>query len=141
MSQQQQWTEEEIASGVKKEDLVRYAFAGNKMNLTFLYALEPDCSLIEGWAFEIIKEPEHGKAELKPHTGFPIFPKGNARYKCNEQQVEGQMLTYKPDAGYKGPDSLTYLMISPSGLAWERTYRFNVRQLPAHTLGPKKRSA
>src|SRR5262245_60808732 len=135
------WTEEENISGVKKEEYVRYAFAGTKMQLAFLYALDLDCSLYEGYAYEIIKEPEHGKAELVPQTAFPFFPKGNPRAKCNEQKVEGQMLTYKANAGYKGPDSLTYVMITPSGAAVERTYRFNVRDIPPSTSGPKKRSA
>jgi len=138
---QQAWTDEEAAAGVKKEEMVRYAFAGTRMDLVFLYVMEQDCSVVDGWAFEIIKQPEHGTAEFKPHTGFPTWPKGNPRYKCNEQKVEGQLLTYKARAGYKGPDSFTYVMISPGGLAWERTYHFNVRPIPASTIGPKKRDA
>jgi len=136
------WSDEETASGVKKEEYLRYAFAGHKMELAFLYSLDIDCSLYEGYAYEIIKQPEHGTAELKPHTAFPYFPKGNPRVRCNEQKVDGQLLTYKPNAGYKGPDSLTYVMIAPSGLAWERTYKFNVRSMPAATSGrPKERGA
>jgi len=134
-----EWTDEERAAGIKKEEFVRYAFAGNTMELMFLVALEIDCSVDEGWAYEIIKQPEHGIATLKPHTGFTYFAKSNPRHKCNEQKVEGQLLTYKPDAGYKGPDSLTYVSINSSGMAWERTYRFNVRALPAATN--KKRGA
>jgi len=137
----EQWTEEENMSGVKKMEMVRFAFAGNKMNLQFLYAMNPDCSAVEGWAFEITKKPEHGTAEIVPHIAFPTYPKDNPRYRCNEHKVEGQMLTYKPNAGYKGPDSFTYREISPSGLAWEKTYRFNVRSLPAATTGPKQRGA
>src|SRR5215813_2265221 len=135
----EQWTEEEQTSGVKKVEYVRYAFAGQKMKLQLLSAMDMDCSIVEGWAFEIIKQPEHGTAEIVPHTAFPTYPKDNQRYRCNEHKVEGQMLTYKPNAGYKGPDSFTYLEIAPSGFAWEKTYRFNVRSLPATTTGPKKR--
>jgi hypothetical protein len=137
----EQWTEEEITSGVRKIEYVRYAFAGQKMNLQFLFAMNPDCSAVEGWAFEIVKQPEHGTAEIAPHIGFPTFPKENSRYKCNEHKVEGQMLTYKASAGYKGPDSFTYVEIAPSGYAFEKTYRFNVRSIPATTTGPKKRDA
>jgi len=135
------WTDEEVANGIRREDIVRYAFSGQKMNLTFLYVLEADCSAIDGWEFEIIKQPEHGIAEFKSHTGFAYFPKSNVRFKCNEQKVEGQMLTYKAEKGYKGPDSFTYLMISPGGLAWERTYRLNVRTLPATNSRPKQKDA
>ena len=135
------WSDEETASGVKKEEYLRYAFAGHKMELAFLYSLDIDCSLYEGYAYEIIKQPEHGTAELKPHTAFPYFPKGNPRTKCNEQKVDGQMLTYKPEAGYKGPDSLTFLSISPGGFVFERTFRLNVRQHPATTKKPKQKDA
>jgi hypothetical protein len=137
----EEWTDEERMSGVKKEEYVRYAFAGQKMQLYFLYAIEIDCSAVEGYVYEITKKPEHGIAELVPHTDFPIFPKNNPRAKCNEQKVDGYSLSYKANAGYKGPDSFTYVMIGPSGFAWERTYRFNVRELPASTSGPKKRGA
>jgi len=136
-----QWSEEEVAAGVKKLEFVRYAFAGNKMKLQYLYAMDLDCSLMEGWAFEITKQPEHGNAEIVPQTFFPMYPKNNPRYRCNEHKIEGQMLTYKPAAGYKGPDSLTYVEISPSGLAWEKTFHFNVRSVPPSTTGPKQRGA
>jgi hypothetical protein len=44
----QQWTDEEQASGVKKIEMVRYAFAGQKMKLQLLYAMDLDCSTIDG---------------------------------------------------------------------------------------------
>ena len=78
----EQWTEEEQTSGVKKMEMVRYAFAGQKMKLQLLVAMNPDCSVVEGWAFEIIKQPEHGTAEIVPTSAFPTFPKENPRYKC-----------------------------------------------------------
>jgi hypothetical protein len=135
----EQWTEEEQTSGIKKIEYVRYAFAGQKMRLQILSALDIDCSPIEGWAFEIIKQPEHGTAEITPTTTFPSYPKDNPRYKCSEHKIDALVLTYKPSAGYKGPDSFTYLEISPSGYAYEKTYRFNVRAVPATTTGPKQR--
>jgi hypothetical protein len=137
----EQWTEEENASGVKKIEMVRYAFAGQKMKLQLLYAMDLDCSAIDGWAFEITKQPEHGTAEITPTSAFPTFPKENPRYKCNEHKVDAQVLTYKANAGYKGPDSLTYIEIAPSGYAFEKTYRFNVRSIPAATTGPKQRNS
>ena len=51
------------------------------------------------------------------------------------------MLTYKANAGYKGPDSLTYIEMAPSGYAFEKTYHFNVRSIPAATTGPKQRNS
>jgi len=137
----EQWTDEEQTSGVKKVEYVRYAFAGQKMKLQLLVAMNPDCSVTEGWAFEIIKQPEHGTAEIATTSAFPTYPKEDPRRKCNEHKIDGLMLTYKPDNGYKGPDSFTYIEIAPSGYAFEKTYRFNVRSIPAATTGPRQRGA
>jgi hypothetical protein len=135
------WTAEENAAGVKKQEVVRYAFAGNKMTLANLFSMTPDCSIVEGWAYEIIKQPEHGIAEIVPTTTFSTWPKDNPRYKCNERKVDAHMVTYTPKVGYKGPDSLTYVEIGPSGLAWETTFHFNVRPFPTTSTGPKARDA
>ena len=58
----EQWTDEEMTSGVRKIEYVRYAFAGQKMKLQFLTVMDLDCTVVDGWAFEIIKQPEHGVA-------------------------------------------------------------------------------
>jgi hypothetical protein len=125
------WTDEETSAGLKKVEQVRYALSGSLLRLRFLYALNLDCSPFEGYQFAIIKEPEHGTAEIVPYTAFPNFAKESSRFKCNERQIEGQALTYKPKDNYEGPDSFTFLELSPSGFATETTYTFNVRSFKA----------
>jgi len=134
------WTEEEQASGIRKLEVVRYAFAGQKMRLRQIYALDLDCTSTE-WSFEIIKQPEHGTAEIVPQSFYPTYPKDNPRFRCNEQKIEGHVLIYTPNKGYKGPDSFVYQEINSYGLAWETTYNLNVRSVPATTIGPKRRDA
>src|SRR5262249_52607609 len=121
------WTDEETSAGLKKVEQVRYALSGRPLRLQFLYALNSDCSFIDGYQFAIIKEPEHGTAEIVPYTAFPSFAKDNPRFKCNEQQIQGQALIYKPNDNYEGPDSFIFLDLTPSGFAKEITYTFNVR--------------
>jgi hypothetical protein len=121
------WTDEEQAAGIRKLEFVRYAFAGKQQTIQLLYALNPDCSEVDGWVFEITKQPEHGVANVEPSSFFPIYPKDNPRYKCNEHKIQGQILTYQPKDGYKGQDTLVFLEIAPSGIAWEKTFHFNVR--------------
>src|SRR5262245_41850628 len=65
----EQWTEAETATGVKKVEYVRYAFAGQKMKLQLLSAMDMDCSIIEGWAFEIIKN-----RNTEPQKSYPLRP-------------------------------------------------------------------
>ena len=74
------WTDEEQAAGIRKLEFVRYAFAGKQQTIQLLYALNPDCSEVDGWVFEITKQPEHGVANVEPSSFFPIYPKDNPRY-------------------------------------------------------------
>jgi hypothetical protein len=136
-----QWTAEEAVAGVKKQEVMRYAFAGNKMILANLFSMREDCSVVEGWGYEIVKKPQHGTAEIVPGAFFPTWPKDNPRSKCNEHKIDGYQLTYTAKAGYKGPDSFTSVEISPAGLAWETTYLFNVRPYPPTTSGSKAKDA
>ncbi len=74
----EQWTEEEQTSGVKKVEYVRYAFAGQKMKLQLLSAMDMDCSIVEGWAFEIIKQPETWNCRNRAHYGLPELSEGKS---------------------------------------------------------------
>jgi len=130
------WTDDEVAAGMKKVEFVRFAPSGKTMNLRFLLALNPDCSVVD-YEFAITKQAEHGKAEIVPHADYSTYTKDNPRAKCNEQKIEGFMLTYKSNNGYTGPDSFTYWELTPSGLAREVTYHLNVRsfETPRPTKG------
>jgi hypothetical protein len=134
------WTDEEQTSGVRKQEYVRYAFAGQQMRLRQIYALDIDCTPTE-WAYEITKQPEHGTVEIITTSFYPTYPKDNPRFRCNEQKIEGHALIYTPAKGYKGPDSFVFQEINNSGFAWETTYTFNVRSAPATTTGPKRKDA
>jgi len=140
VSAAEKWTDEESAAGLKKTELTRYAFAGYKMNLAFLVSLNIDCSVVEIYQASIVKEPEHGTAEIAPHTDFASYAKENPRSKCNETKVAGEVLSYKAKDGYHGPDSLTVLEIFPSGFARETTFNLNVRAIkPTRSAGPLPR--
>jgi len=132
------WTPEEIQTGTKKLEYLRYAFAGQKMHIANLFALTLDCVIPAGWAYEIVKQPAHGVAELKANGFFPTYAADNPRFKCNSTKINSYTLTYTPALGYKGPDTLVYLEIGPDGLAWETTMRFNVRPFPMTTPNPKQ---
>jgi hypothetical protein len=123
----EQWTEEEAVAGLKKSEYTRHALSGSTVLLQFLIAINPDCSVVDGYQFSITKEPEHGTVEIVPHAGFTTFAKDNPRSRCNEKKHQGQMITYKSKDGYVGEDSFTFVDMAPSGFAREITYRMNVR--------------
>jgi len=122
-----QWTPEEIASGLKQQEFVRYALSGAPVRLQIPYALDTECSLVEGYQSVIAEAPEHGTAEIVSYAFNPSYPKGDPRYKCNERTIEGKAVIYTSKDGYAGPDKFTFLAIQPGGFAIETTFFFNVR--------------
>src|SRR6266540_6365713 len=114
----QKWSEEEIAAGVKATELTRHVLAGKKWPLQFILALNPDCSVVDGYEIKITKQPEHGTAELVPADRFPSYAKDNPRFRCNEKRMHGLDLIYKASDGYKGMDEFEVVQLS-NGMAWE----------------------
>ena len=66
----QAWTPDEIANGLKKEELARYVKSGSKTTLYFFVVAEPDCSPIDGYEVALTKPPTHGTVEFEPSKEF-----------------------------------------------------------------------
>jgi hypothetical protein len=111
-----------------KRNATRFVPSGIKRTLWFLYVLNPDCSPMEG-SIEVRtpKEPEHGAVEIVPSEGFPVFPRDNVRFKCNERKIRGVNVDYQSSAGYVGPDEFDLLVLWPTGFAWEMHFNVLVR--------------
>src|SRR5215831_4713522 len=107
-----EWTDEEVAAGLKRAEYTRHAISGNIARLQFLVAVNPDCSSADGYQFSLTKEPEHGTVDFVPYIGFATYEKDNVRAKCNDKKLEGHMLSYKTKDGYVGMDSFTFLEFS-----------------------------
>jgi hypothetical protein len=48
-------------------------------------------------------------------TGFINIPAGNPLSECSKKRVEGVTVTYEPEAGFTGPDSIKADAIYASG--------------------------
>jgi hypothetical protein len=105
----------------------RVAVAGQQLQVAFMYDLNPDCSLIGVPTVRISEQPKSGKATVEKTTGFPAFPSSNSRFKCNTSRVDGVAISYTPDSGYTGADSITVDIIYPDGTASKRRYAVEVR--------------
>jgi hypothetical protein len=114
--------------GVQKLEFTRYVASGKKVTLDFVYALNPDCSPVDG-SIEVrtTTEPENGTVEFSSGSRFPNFTKTNVRFKCNEKRTNGTLLNYKSKAGYTGTDRFEILVLYPTGYAREVQYKVNVR--------------
>ncbi len=108
-------------------ELSRVASADKQLQVAFLYALNPDCSVIGAPTVHIMEQPHSGKVAVENGTGFSAFPASNTRFKCNSNRSDGVVISYTPNPGYTGADSIMMEIIYPDGSAAKRHYAIDVR--------------
>ena len=75
----------------------------------------------------ILEPPKSGQVTVEKGAGFPNFPANNLRSKCNADRTDGAVITYVPNSGYKGMDTVVADIIYPDGCAKKRRYAIEVR--------------
>jgi hypothetical protein len=108
-------------------ELTRAVASDHALRLDFLYSLNPDCTSLGFATVRILEPPKHGKVTFENGTGFPTFPQNNLRYECNKSRSDGVVLTYEPDSGYTGTDSINVDVIYASGTSAKRHYSIEVK--------------
>jgi hypothetical protein len=108
-------------------EIARVATVDQQLRVAFLYDLNPDCSVIGTPTVRIVEQPKSGKVAVENGTGFPNFPASNIRSKCNSDRAEGTVLSYMPNPGYAGSDSVLVDIIYPDGNAIKRRYAIEVK--------------
>jgi hypothetical protein len=93
----------------------------------FLYDINPDCTVIGIPAVRVLEQPKSGKVTVENGTGFPTFPANNVRSKCNGSRSDGAIISYTPNPGYTGADSITVDVIYPDGNESKRHFAIEVR--------------
>jgi uncharacterized protein DUF3857/transglutaminase superfamily protein len=101
--------------------------ADQQLRLSFFYSLNPDCTSMGYTAVRVVEQPKHGKIKVEQGTGFASFPNSNVRSECNKRRSEGVIVTYEPEPGYTGTDSVDLDAIFPEGSLAKRRYAINVR--------------
>ena len=86
--------------------------AGTTATLNFAYAVNPDCTTRGRLKIWITRAPGHGTAKVALLDDYPVFPPSSAFAKCNAAKVPGVSVTYTPDRGCTGEDTLTYEAIT-----------------------------
>ena len=77
------YTPEERVTGIKKQEYTRYVLSGVTSTLGFLTHFTPSCGLRTDYENQIMKEPEHGTAELVPTTEVAILAKDSPFFHCS----------------------------------------------------------
>lgn len=108
-------------------ELRRVAVADRQLQLAFLFDLNPDCSSIGFVSVRMTEDPKHGKLTIENGTGFSTFAEKNLRFECNKRRTDGVVVSYTPEPGYVGADSLAMDVIYPDGNLGKRRYSIEVR--------------
>src|SRR5215469_1319804 len=124
----QQWTQEELAAGIKQFEFERYVPPGRSMTLDWIVYLNPDCSAAEGGEITITKEPEHGTASIESVNRFPSYAKDNVRSKCSEKKVPGLAIVYKAGIGYVGTDTFEISDLQSNGMVRQVKYTIHIKE-------------
>jgi hypothetical protein len=113
--------------GLQQEEYTRYVPAGTKREIQFIYGSDTDCVPMDGIEVRITTQPEHGTIEVVTGEGWSAWPKENLRFKCNAKKTRGQIVKYKAEKGYTGPDVFEVLILFPRGYAREIRWNLNVK--------------
>ncbi len=102
-------------------EIKRVAVVDQPLPMDFLYALNPDCSSIGVARVLTLQEPKHGKLSVEKTESFSNFPQDNPRSACNRRRSEGMQISYRPEPGYVGSDSVTVDVIYGDGTSRQAT--------------------
>jgi hypothetical protein len=108
-------------------ELTRAVASDHTLRLDFLSALNPDCTSLGFATVRILDQPNHGKITFENGTGFTRFQQDDSRYECNKRRSDGVILTFEPDSGFTGTDSVNIDVIFPSGFSRKRHYSIEVK--------------
>ena len=78
-------------------------------------------------AVRIIEAPKHGTLVAEQGTGFTAFAQSNQLLDCNKRRSDGVNLSYRPETGYLGSDSMLFDVIYADGSYNKRHYAIEVK--------------
>ena len=111
----------------RPREVRRVVAVDHKLQLDFLYSLNPDCSSNGFATIRILDQPKSGKIAVENGTGFSNFPQNNVRFDCNKRRSDGVLVIYEPNPGFAGSDTVMIDVIYVSGSSAQRRYAIEVR--------------
>ncbi len=92
--------------------------------LATFFNVNPDCSLRDLPKLAIDQRPAHGTLTMASREGHPAFPANSPFAGCNAVAVPGSALSYTPDPGYSGADSIVLEKTNANGA--REAFRFEL---------------
>jgi hypothetical protein len=109
--------------------------------LSFIYDLSADCAPVAFPTITTTEAPKHGKLSIDRGTGFSNFAQSNSRFECNKKPTEGMKITYEPERGFLGDDSLMVEILYADKSMSKRRYAIKVGPKPAPQIAEITRIA
>jgi hypothetical protein len=105
----------------------RYVPSGQSVKLTFVAAVNPDCSPAGMPTVRVTQGPQHGRVNLVRGRDFVYFQPSNIRSVCNQRRVSGIGIHYQSQRGYTGYDAVGLEVFFPTGTYRRGTFNVVVR--------------
>ncbi|MCA0424727.1 MAG: hypothetical protein LCH61_15670 [Proteobacteria bacterium] len=116
-----------LLTGCNTTGINKTMLAGQTQRLTFYTSLNADCTSNGVTTVRVVSGPSNGSVSMVNGRGHPSYAQSNQRYHCNAHSVPGVIANYKPNAGFRGSDSVTLEAFFPSGNTGITTYNITVR--------------
>jgi len=90
-------------------------------------AFNADCSSMGETVMRVTTPPQHGTVSVKHGLFHSTFLASNPLSACNAKNLPHALLSYKPEKGFIGEDSVSYEIIFPDGRAKDNTVTVTVK--------------
>jgi hypothetical protein len=91
-------------AGSYRGELQKAVYAGRASQLWGDVSLTRDCEIAGETKLEVVAEPAHGVAVIKPGRMYAVYPEGDPHAACSGRLVDGMLAIYTPERGYTGVD-------------------------------------
>jgi hypothetical protein len=106
--------------------IVKTVPPGHALKLNHFHDMHEDCTPTGSVFLTITKPPEHGTADYRNASDYPVYPTSNPRSVCNQRPHPGVQVWYQPAPGFTGQDSVSFRVQWPEGNENRYTYVINV---------------
>lgn len=116
-----------VPPAVVQSGPIKFKFLSGRISvISRVFEVNPDCSSRGLSTYRILKQPSHGFVATSEIQDFPSYPAANPRSACNTKKVPGMEMTYTPEAGFSGIDTMVVETIASEGRVTTATLEITI---------------
>src|SRR5579875_1727272 len=121
-------------TGTYRGALEKAVYAGRTSQLWGDVSLTRGCDLQGETRLEVVTQPQHGTAEIRPGRLYAVYPEADPHAACSGRLVEGVLAFYTPAPGFTGIDQAVLRAAEADGNIREVTVNITVNPAPPRTV-------